>query len=905
MRRLIAAPLIAFTLLVGITGFGVQAASGILSVAHVQATTLLSPWSTGTPVEFPEGHPSSVSCPVPSFCMAVDELGAAFSYNGTSWSAPVLADPDAYTNGYLFAVESVSCVSATFCVAVDDGGNAVVFDGSRWSAPVTIDGGAGKYMAGLESVSCVSTTFCLAVDFGGHAFVFDGSVWTQVSSIGSGVPNVSCVSPTFCLAGAEVFDGSSWALSPNSSEVSGYVSCFSSNFCVAVGGEGEAEVLTSAGWGAPDQFDGVHTPIAVSCWSATSCVAIDSSGNSFAYDGSWSPGARDTQGLVAVSCDPNGVCATLDSGGYAFFQGTESSAAVLVDPPGGNVSSISCPSPSFCAASNSPDGALLTWSDGTWSGLQAVSGLGTAPYVSCSSSTFCVAVDNKGQATMYNGTTWSTPTVIDTAARNALVAISCTPSDFCMAVDQSGNAVIYDGTSWQTPQSVASVSLLAVSCASSSLCAAVDGSSNVHMYSDGVWHTDVVSSENYSLTSVSCSLTSFCVVMAKGDAFTYAGTGGWSGSQTVFASPNGGSPVSCTSSSFCVAVNGTSGTFFDGSAWSDTVQFDPNGGPVLGVSCASTQFCMALDSKNYSFMFSPPSMSVSTTPKNPVVGQSVEVDAKVSGAWSGSGAITPAGSVKVTDGSRSCTAALSGSAGSASASCALAGLSDGSQALVVTYGPNVDFGKSEVSLNLNVTGLASTTTLRLSTSKTTFGHEQAETFSVTTSPNYLGVPPSGKVTVKGSSTTLCSITLSSGKGHCLLSSKALAVGSYRFSAAYSGSSYFSASKSPTVTLSVLKATTRTVLTLSKSSVTYGDENTETLTAAVEPEYAGLTVTGRITVSAGSKVLCVLSASAHSRSFRLSPSRLAAGNYRLVAKYGGNGDLIPSSSAVKALSVLSF
>ena len=818
----------------------------------------------------------------------------------------MLADPDAYTNGYLFAVESVSCVSATFCVAVDDGGNAVVFDGSRWSAPVTIDGGAGKYMEGLESVSCVSTTFCLAVDFGGHAFVFDGSGWTQVSSIGSGVPNVSCVSPTFCLAGAEVFDGSSWALSPNSSEVSGYVSCFSSSFCVAVGEEGEAEILTSAGWSAPDQFDGVHTLTSVSCWSATSCVAVDSSGNSFAYDGSWTSAARDTQGLVAVSCNPEGVCATLDSGGYAFFQGAQGTSEVLVDPPGGYLSSISCPSPSFCAASNSSDGALLTWNNGTWSGLQTVSSFGAdngATYVSCSSSTFCAAVDDEGQAIMYDGTTWSTPTVIDMAARHALGGPLVCAIRLLRGRCPSGNAVIYNGTSWQTPQPVVSASLLAVSCASSNMCAAVDGSSNVHVYSDGVWHTDVVSSEDYSLTSVSCSLTSFCVVMGKGNAFTYAGTGGWSGSQTVFAAPNGGSPVSCTSSRFCVAVNGTSGAFFDGSAWSDTVQFDPNGGPVLGVSCASTQFCMAFDSKNYSFMFSPPSMSVSTTPKNPVVGQALGVDAEVSGAWSGSGAITPAGSVKVTDGSRSCTATLSGSAGSATASCDLTGLSDGSQVLVASYGSNVDFGKSEVSLNLNVAGLASSTTLKLSASKTTFGHEQVETFSVTTSPNYLGVPPSGRVAVKAASTTLCSLTLSSGKGHCLLSAKTLAVGSYRLNAAYSGSSYFSTSKSPTLTFSVLKATTWTVLTLSKSSVMYGDENTETLTAAVEPEYAGLTVTGRITVSAASKVLCVLSASAHSRSCRLSPSRLAAGNYQLMAKYGGNGDLMPSSSAMKALSVL--
>ena len=65
MRRLIAVPLVAFTLLVGVIGFGLQAASGIPSVAHVQVTTLLSPWSTGTSGRsFPRVTRVLYSCPV-------------------------------------------------------------------------------------------------------------------------------------------------------------------------------------------------------------------------------------------------------------------------------------------------------------------------------------------------------------------------------------------------------------------------------------------------------------------------------------------------------------------------------------------------------------------------------------------------------------------------------------------------------------------------------------------------------------------------------------------------------------------------------------------------------------------------------------------------------------------------
>ncbi len=69
-----------------------------------------------------------------------------------------------------------------------------------------------------------------------------------------------------------------------------------------------------------------------------------------------------------------------------------------------------------------------------------------------------------------------------------------------------------------------------------------------------------------------------------------------------------------------------------------------------------------------------------------------------------------------------------------------------------------------VSLPLAYTRLA----LSLSAARVTYGHEQAETFSVSVSPTYTGPVPSGFVLVKKSTTTLCVIKLSAAKGSCSL-----------------------------------------------------------------------------------------------------------------------------------------
>ena len=52
--------------------------------------------------------------------------GHAFTYNGTSWSAPVVVDR-------VTSLVSVSCPTTSFCAAVGDDGSAFTYDGSSWT----------------------------------------------------------------------------------------------------------------------------------------------------------------------------------------------------------------------------------------------------------------------------------------------------------------------------------------------------------------------------------------------------------------------------------------------------------------------------------------------------------------------------------------------------------------------------------------------------------------------------------------------------------------------------------------------------------------------------------------------------------------------------------------------------
>jgi eukaryotic-like serine/threonine-protein kinase len=309
------------------------------SVAPNQTT---SAWSPPSPID-PGRVLDSVSCASPQFCVAVDDLGNALTFKGTSWSSPQLIDP----NNQLL---SVSCPSANLCVATDSDGNVLAYNGSFWSPPHNLVPSAGAnhyFLNAITSVSCPSSSFCMAVAYTGEAFRYDGSSWSAAGKLGGASFGVSCASKSFCLAAdgdgnTFTYDGSSW-FGPHSLEApsggSGLsVSCGSTSFCVAVDGLGGAFVYDKGSWKPTERFEPLPLHMdAVSCPSSSFCIAVDSGGRAIRFDNnSWSRPYRInptkpspkyrvdgvlTGSLDDVSCPSTSFCVVVDNNGDALIYG--------------------------------------------------------------------------------------------------------------------------------------------------------------------------------------------------------------------------------------------------------------------------------------------------------------------------------------------------------------------------------------------------------------------------------------------------------------------------------------------------------------------------------------------------------------------------------------------------------
>ncbi len=100
-------------------------------------------------------------------------------------------------------------------------------------------------------------------------------------------------------------------------------------------------------------------------------------------------------------------------------------------------------------------------------------------------------------------------------------------------------------------------------------------------------------------------------------------------------------------------------------------------------------------------------------------------------------------------------------------------------------------GAQSAPSNLVTVPPATTTiTLSMSSSKVTYGSEQAGSFSVVVSPSYAGPVPTGTVAIKKSTTTLCTVTLSAGKGSCSLTGEELPARRFSVYANYAGNTSF-------------------------------------------------------------------------------------------------------------------
>lgn len=189
---------------------------------------------------------------------------------------------------------------------------------------------------------------------------------------------------------------------------------------------------------------------------------------------------------------------------------------------------------------------------------------------------------------------------------------------------------------------------------------------------------------------------------------------------------------------------------------------------------------------------------------------------------------------------------------------------------------------------------STTTSLTLSAPSVPFASEQTETLTATVTPATSGTP-TGNVTVKSGSTTVCTIALANATGKCTLTGSQLPPGSYPLTATYSGDDIYTTSADTAQTLTVAKEPTATDLALSADTIAVGSEQAELFTVQVTPATSG-TPAGNVTVKAGATAVCTVILTSGTGNCTLTPRQLARGSYQITATYNGDTTYAKSTSS---------
>jgi len=325
----------------------------------------------------------------------------------------LVAAPQAFASGSMLLTSSAGLddggevsFSSTVTSTASAASGLTTAKKATWSTLSVAEPGSPQQGVELGSVSCVSERFCIAVDVAGRSYRYTGNGWQSAVPIAaeSSAPGVRSNATATSLPTS----------GPQQTRTLS-VACASTTLCLATDSKGEVWSFNGSAWQLSATLD-ENVPIyGISCTRGARCVAVDSAGRAFEFSsGSWSPGVQVTSGgapLYSVSCwglssceavGGNGSVYSLSHGEWSmrrlFGNGSTHAGGAL-----GEFSSISCSGGDFCEAvfsvvslrSEGYSSQVFRYENGSWSRVfQLVT---TAPYValngiSCPALGFCVVV---------------------------------------------------------------------------------------------------------------------------------------------------------------------------------------------------------------------------------------------------------------------------------------------------------------------------------------------------------------------------------------------------------------------------------------------------------------------------------------------------------------------------------
>jgi hypothetical protein len=534
---------------------------------------------------------SSLPAPQPSGAIAVAVTGLDNVPTSATAVSAVLTAANAQASGYLTVwPDNGSCNSPP---AVSN----VNFDrGQSVANSITVEAGSSGKICVYNGSSVPINT---VIDLNGY-YSLTGDTFTpsspvricdtrSVSEIG-GKTDVSSGVSGQCANSGQSLDPSVGTSDPVTVQVGGLAGIPSTAVAVVA----NITVVSTAGAGFLTAWPaGSKQPETSNInWTAGEVVpnmvtaALSSSGTISVYASAGANIVVDVMGYYASGSSGGG------GGGGGSSNGTWSAPA-KVDPNDGLY--VSCVSSSFCVVVDE-SGNALEWNGSSWSTPQAVS---TGFYsISCVSANFCVA-DAGSDVYTWNGSSWSQPQSVDSSSGGFIFSISCPTTSFCVAGDSNGNVFDWNGSSWSQPQAIdpSGGGIYGVSCPTTSFCAMVDKDGNAFIWNGSSWSTP--KSLSSALSGVSCASATFCVATStqssSGVVYTWNGSS-WSGASTVDSNAGNYMTVSCATASFC-AIGDANGNVltWNGSSWSTPQSVDPNGGGFSSISCTASDYCVASD----------------------------------------------------------------------------------------------------------------------------------------------------------------------------------------------------------------------------------------------------------------------------------------------------------------------
>jgi hypothetical protein len=298
---------------------------------------------------------------------------------------------------------------------------------------------------------------------------------------------------------------------------------------------------------------------------------------------------------------------------------------------GGALTSISCPTTSFCAAVNANADVLTTTDPAGGPDAWKTTPVGTSSLgfdaISCPTTTLCVASE-AGTGNVYvstdpSGGTWSVTNLVSPDG-DGLAGVTCPTTTLCVAADIDGDVLTTTDPAsgnWSTDPVYPVGSFDTVACAGAGLCIAVGSglsTSTNPAGGTGAWQTTT----SLGAGSATCPTTSLCL-LGDGTDDIYASTDPSGGpstyheqqtvdSHSVFATITS---IACPSAGDCLAVDDAGDVIStnDPTAGPWTTAQPDSTGSLNAIACPSTMLCVAVDGAGNAIVGTPAGRSTSGT----------------------------------------------------------------------------------------------------------------------------------------------------------------------------------------------------------------------------------------------------------------------------------------------------